>query len=102
MSKTLLNIKNNHIDNCGEPPVINTKENYAGYFANRYGEQWIYTYHYDTKKKTLRGGDIGWGEELEVTINKDGTVSHGCHMNTEEYRWLLSCVETTKYFEGNT
>ena len=39
--------RNNHTAHCGQPPRIRNSDNprlYHGYFENRYGEQFVFTY----------------------------------------------------------
>jgi hypothetical protein len=42
----MLTIYNQHTAACGTPPVLSNEsvDLYLGYFANQYGEQWIFTF----------------------------------------------------------
>ena len=89
MSKTLLTIRNHHIAECGDPPIVDggAKGCYIGYFENPYGEQWVFTLDRTTGKATLRGGDVGWNTEFDVV---DGAVAD-LLLGNEEPRWLQTC-----------
>jgi hypothetical protein len=61
---------NNHDTRCGSPPRLrNTADPglYYGYFENRYGEQFIFTFDRATGAGTVWGGDLGWGEPKAFT-----------------------------------
>ena len=61
---------NNHDLSCGRPPRLrNTADPglYHGYFENRYGEQFIFTFDRATGAGTVWGGDLGWGEPKAFT-----------------------------------
>jgi hypothetical protein len=89
MSEPLLRIRNHHAAGCGDPPNVNGDDPdlYIGYFANAHGEQWIFTYHRDTKKAELRGGDVGWNNSFEV---QDGTAAEVA-LAPDETIWLEVC-----------
>ena len=63
MSVPILTIYNQHPAAGGTPPAVTNEsaDLYIGYFANRSGEQWIFTFNRATHEATLRGGDVGWG-----------------------------------------
>jgi hypothetical protein len=55
----------NHDPRCGWPPRVRNTDNpglYYGYFENRYGEQFVFTFDRATGTGTVSGGDLGWGE----------------------------------------
>jgi hypothetical protein len=55
---------NTHTEHCGAPPRLRNTANpglYHGYFENRYGEQFVFTFDRATKTGTVSGGDLGWG-----------------------------------------
>ncbi len=89
MSEPLLRIRNHHIPGCGDPPIVTGDDPalYIGYFENPHGEQWIFTYHRETGKAELRGGDAGWNSAHEV---QDGSV-RGLVLDTAERAWLMAC-----------
>jgi hypothetical protein len=89
MSEPLLRIRNRHGAGCGEPPIINSDDLhlYIGYFENRYGEQWVFTYDRKTLKSELRGGDCGWNTAYSVV---DGKVAD-LILDTGEAAWLQAC-----------
>ena len=56
---------NNHDERCGPPPHLRNTDNlglYYGYFENRYGEQFVFTFDRGTGTGTVSGGDLGWGD----------------------------------------
>ena len=89
MSDPLLKIANHHTAACGDPPIVDgSAENcYVGYFENPYGEQWIFTLDRGTGKATLRGGDVGWNTQFDVT---NGAVAD-LILGKEEQLWLQAC-----------
>jgi hypothetical protein len=88
MSTPLLTISNNHTPACGDPPIAGNTENlYVGYFENRYGEQWIFTYDRESKTANLLGGDINWNNRQQVV---DGTVPD-LVLQEDEAAWLRAC-----------
>ena len=89
MSGPFFQIWNTHTDACGTPPAIANKGNekfYYGYFQNRFGEQWVFTYDLTEKTGELRGGDIGWDTVVPV---RDGKVD--VMLGKAEGAWLLAC-----------
>jgi len=89
VSVPILTIYNQHPAACGTPPVVanESADLYIGYFANRYGEQWIFTLDRATGEATLRGGDVDWGRAHAV---HDGRVD-GLILAPEEAAWLQAC-----------
>jgi hypothetical protein len=89
MSEPLLRIRNHHSPECGDPPIVDSDDPpiYIGYFANAHGEQWIFTYHRETKKAELRGGDVGWNNPFEV---RDGKVEEVA-LAPDETIWFEAC-----------
>jgi hypothetical protein len=56
---------NTHHAGCGAPPRMRNTNNlglYHGYFENRHGEQFVFTFDRATLTGTVSGGDLGWGE----------------------------------------
>ena len=51
MSEPILTIYNHHTAACGIPPALSSASAglYIGYFANRDGEQWLFTFHRATR-----------------------------------------------------
>jgi hypothetical protein len=90
LSDPLLKISNRHAVASGDPPIIvDTKpEQYVGYFENTFGEQWIFTRDRETGMATLRGGDIGWSKEIDVTDGCIGDLT----LNAAETQWLDCCL----------
>ncbi len=41
---------------------------YYGYFENRYGEQFVFTFDRATGTGTVSGGDLGWGDPKSFTL----------------------------------
>jgi hypothetical protein len=54
----MLTIHNHHPAACGIPPARSDKaaDLYFGYFENRHGEQWIFTFNRATREASLRVG----------------------------------------------
>ena len=86
MLEPMLTIHNRHPAACGIPPDVSTEaaDLYIGYFENRYGEQWIFTFDRATRAASLRGGDAGWASAHPV---RDGRVD-GLILAPEEAAWL--------------
>jgi hypothetical protein len=62
---------NNHDPRCGLPPRVRNTDSpglYHGYFENRYGEQFVFTFDRATGTGTVSGGDLGWGEPKKFTL----------------------------------
>ena len=62
---------NNHDPRCGPPPRLRTTDNvglYYGYFENRYGEQFVFTFDRGTGTGMVSGGDLGWGDPKAFTL----------------------------------
>jgi hypothetical protein len=56
---------NMHHARCGAPPRLRNTDNpglYYGYFENRYGEQFVFTFERATGTGTVAGGDLGWDD----------------------------------------
>ena len=87
MSAPFLTIRNNHTASGGDPPIVDNTANYVGYFENRHGEQWTFEYDREAGSATLRGGDIGWNNPVEV---RDGTAV-GIILQNDEAAWLRAC-----------
>jgi hypothetical protein len=85
----ILTLYNQHTAACGTPPAFSNESGdlYIGYFANRSGEQWIFTRDRATGAATLRGGDVDWAT---VHVVRDGRVE-GLILNAEEAAWLQAC-----------
>jgi hypothetical protein len=62
---------NNHDPSCGPPPRVRNTDNpgqYYGYFENRYGEQFVFTFDRATATVTVSGGDLGWNDRKAFTL----------------------------------
>ena len=62
---------NIHDERCGRPPRFRNTDNiglYYGYFENRYGEQFVFTFDRGTGTGTVSGGDLGWGDPKPFTL----------------------------------
>jgi hypothetical protein len=56
---------NCHHERCGAPPHLRNTDNpglYYGYFENRYGEQFVFTFDRATRTGMASEGDLGWGD----------------------------------------
>jgi hypothetical protein len=63
--------RNNHDPRCGPPPRVRNADNlglYYGYFENRYGEQFDFTFDRATGTGMVSGGDLGWGDPKAFTL----------------------------------
>ena len=89
MSEPLLQIRNRHTPECGDPPIINNDDEdlYIGYFENPFGEQWVFMHHKKTQVSELRGGDVEWNTSTPVI---DGTPT-GINLGKPEAAWLQAC-----------
>jgi len=50
---------------------VRTTENpqlYYGYFENRFGEQFVFTFDRTTQTGTVSGGDLNWGNPKPFTL----------------------------------
>jgi hypothetical protein len=62
---------NTHDPRCGRPLGLrNTTDPglYYGYFENRYGEQFVFTFDRKRGTGTVSGGDLGWDEPKSFTL----------------------------------
>ena len=62
---------NHHDERCGRPPHLRNTDNlglYYGYFENRYGEQFVFTFDRASGTGTVSGGDLGWGDPKAFTL----------------------------------
>ena len=62
---------NAHHERCGAPPRLRNTDSpglYCGYFENRSGEQFVFTFDRATGAGTVWGGDLGWDEPKSFTI----------------------------------
>ena len=97
MSNPFFVMHNRHVVSCGVPPVLNNEKSdrYFGYFENRYGEQWVFTYDPESNTGELRGGDAEWENVYKV---QDGQAE-GLVLNSEEKMWLAACWKAATAFE---
>ena len=59
-----------HHERCGAPPRLRNTDNpglYYGYFENRSGEQFVFTFDRETGTGMVSGGDLGWAEPRTFT-----------------------------------
>jgi hypothetical protein len=66
---------NNHDERCGRPPRLRNTDNlglYYGYFENRSGEQFVFTFDRATGTGMVSGGDLGWGDPQTFTLGLPG------------------------------
>lgn len=81
--------RNHHAADCGTPPAIDESvpSQYIGYFENSYGEQAVFVYDRDSGRATLRKGDRGWDNPIEVV--EGGAI--GVILTPAELLWLQAC-----------
>src|SRR3954447_23875126 len=63
---------NIHDVRCGSPPRLRNTDSpalYHGYFENRYGEQFVFTFDRATGTGTVAGGDLGWDDPQSFTLD---------------------------------
>ena len=63
--------RNIHDVRCGSPPRLRNTDSpalYHGYFENRYGEQFVFTFDRVTGTGTVSGGDLGWDNPQAFTL----------------------------------
>jgi hypothetical protein len=63
---------NNHNRGCGRPPRIRNTSLpglYYGYFENRFGEQFVFTFAQATGAGTVCGGDLEWDDRKSFTLD---------------------------------
>jgi len=91
----MLTIHNRHPAACGIPPAFSTEaaDLYLGYFENRHGEQWIFTFSRATREASLRSGDAGWARAHPV---RDGRADGLILAPEEEAAWLQACWNATQ------
>jgi hypothetical protein len=64
-------VHNVHDPSCGRPPRLRYTDHpsvYYGYFGNRYGEQFVFTFDRATGAGTVWGGDLGWDDRSSFTL----------------------------------
>jgi hypothetical protein len=84
----LLEVDNVHSASCGTPPTLDASDKYLGYFENQHGEQWAFVGDRKTGNAVLRGGDVGWKKEYQLSL------THPCPdaiLNQPEQVWLITC-----------
>ncbi|CAL2095617.1 hypothetical protein [Tenacibaculum sp. 190524A02b] len=91
MREDIFTIENNHIKSSGRIPEIDKKGKYLGYYENEHREQFFFIGDYDKKKATIRGGDFGWEEEIEVSL---GMTEFDYIFSSSEIVWISSCFST--------
>jgi hypothetical protein len=63
--------RNVHDARCGAPPRLRNTDNpalYHGYFENRHGEQFVFTFDRATGTGTVSGGDLRWDNPQAFTL----------------------------------
>lgn len=94
MSDPLLRIRNHHNSASGDPPIVDGEvgNQYIGYFENPFGEQWMFTLDRDDGTAIVRGGDVGWNEQFDVSDGSTGDLILG----HEEQLWLQACLSASQ------
>ena len=84
----LLQIDNVHVTSCGAPPSLDADDTYVGYLENCYGEQWVFIGDRESGTATIRGGDLGWEEEVQVSVE---SPCPNMILNDAEKFWIITC-----------
>ena len=89
MPVPILTLYHQHTPAGGTPPAFSNEsaDLCVGYFANRYGEQWIFTFDCATAVSSLRGGVVNW--RIEHVVRDRRVV--GLILNPEDAVWLQAC-----------
>jgi hypothetical protein len=85
----LLEIDNLHVDGCGPTPTGDAGGSYLSYFENQEGEQWVFVGNCKTGRAEIRGGDAGWENVYEVTLDHPSPLN--LILNDAERTWLIAC-----------
>jgi len=88
VGERLLEVDNVHIADCGPAPSIDASDKYVGYFENPYGEQWVFVGDRKTDSATIRGGDVEWATEHEVSLE---SPCPDMILNEPEKLWIITC-----------
>jgi len=72
MNRPFFMMSNVHAMSCGDPPTFSNDiaDDYYGYFENRHGEQWVFTYSRSKKKAEIRGGDPEGASRTQARARK--------------------------------
>ncbi len=84
----LLEIGNSHVADCGSPPSLDATDKYVGYFENPFGEQWVFIGDRKTGKAVVRGGDVGWERETEISFDRP---CPDMVLDEAEKLWVITC-----------
>jgi hypothetical protein len=90
-AERLLEIDNAHVAGCGPPPSIDATDKYVGYYESDLGEQVVFIGDRKTGKAVVRGGDIDWTKEYEVSLERP--VPSGLLLGHGERQWIAICLE---------
>jgi hypothetical protein len=85
----LLEIDNFHVADCGPPPCLDATDKYIGYFENPHGEQWVFIGDSETGNAVIRGGDVGWVAEHNISLKNP---CPNMILNEPEKLWLVTCL----------
>jgi hypothetical protein len=93
MSDSLvIEIHNQHTDECGPPPGISKHVGngfYTSYFESACGDQWLFLLNRTTGVGFFWAGDIGWGKRIEIRENKIQDAD--LIINRDDFSWLALC-----------
>jgi excisionase family DNA binding protein len=94
----IFQVRNHQVESCGMPPHFDNPDGaYLSYYENRYGEQNIFVYNYQTKEAFLYMGDAGWERPRQVI---EGGKVPGLIYGEDEAMWLFACWMATHYEEA--
>lgn len=87
-TKPLLTLRSHHGPACGAQPVWQEQcpPGYVGYFENKHGEQFVFSYERATREGWLWSGEAQW-QRYPV---RDGTCQH-LLLEPSEQQWLQTC-----------
>ena len=91
----ILCIYNTHSQDSEQPPEgITNQGRYVGYFANEFGNQWVFTFDHASQRATLRGGDAGWEKVYEIVNGEARSLV----LSENELAWLRLCWDAATMF----
>lgn len=91
LRENIFTIKNYHIEDSGKILNLELEGKYIGYYENTYGDQFIFIGDPDSGRATVKGGDLGWENEIVLF---DGMGKVDWVLSYEEILWMSHCYST--------